>query len=111
MVLFELIWNSESILFFRLTTDLDKIMGHLKEKPQMDGKPVDQTPAGLLIISLITSNMRAAKTIASKFVCYSFKKLDCLVCPLLMSFLFSVGSIDDCCFFDFPACRHNARLA
>lgn len=52
-------------------------MEKLSEKPEMDCKPINQTPAALLLVALITSNMRALKSLSAKFVCgaiYTKKK-------------------------------------
>ncbi|VDN42636.1 unnamed protein product [Gongylonema pulchrum] len=51
----------------KLASDLDLIMEKLSEKPLVDGKPIDQTPVALLVVALITSNMRALKSQTTKF--------------------------------------------
>uniref|UniRef100_A0A9J2P287 non-specific serine/threonine protein kinase n=1 Tax=Ascaris lumbricoides TaxID=6252 RepID=A0A9J2P287_ASCLU len=51
----------------KLASDLDVIIGKLVERPQNDAhKEIDQRPAAVLLISLLTSNIRALKSLTSK---------------------------------------------
>uniref|UniRef100_A0A914ZQI7 non-specific serine/threonine protein kinase n=2 Tax=Parascaris univalens TaxID=6257 RepID=A0A914ZQI7_PARUN len=51
----------------KLASDLDVIIEKLVERPQNDAhKEIDQRPAAVLLISLLTSNIRALKSLTSK---------------------------------------------
>ncbi|VDK88251.1 unnamed protein product, partial [Onchocerca ochengi] len=63
--------TSESVdsddVIAKLSFDMQSILEKLLEKAEINGKPFDQTPAILLIIALITSNMRTLKSLTAKF--------------------------------------------
>lgn len=62
-----------SFHILRLASDLDVIIGKLVERPQNDAhKEIDQRPAAVLLISLLTSNIRALKSLTSKLVSVNF---------------------------------------
>ncbi|VDM48933.1 unnamed protein product [Toxocara canis] len=57
----------------KLASDLDVILAKLNERPQNDScKEIDQRSAAVLVISLLTSNMRALKSLTAKLVCTVF---------------------------------------
>ncbi|VIO93356.1 Protein kinase domain containing protein [Brugia malayi] len=63
--------TSESVdpddMITKLSLDMQSTVGKLSEKAEINGKPFDQLPAVLLILALVTSNMRALKSLTIKF--------------------------------------------
>ncbi|OZC11786.1 hypothetical protein X798_00967 [Onchocerca flexuosa] len=63
--------TSESVdsddVIAKLSFDMQSIVEKLSEKAEINGKSFDQTSAILLIIALITSNMRTLKSLTAKF--------------------------------------------
>ncbi|VBB33814.1 unnamed protein product, partial [Acanthocheilonema viteae] len=51
----------------KLSFDMQATVGKLSEKAEINGKPFDQLRGLLLIIALITSNMRSLKSLTIKF--------------------------------------------
>ncbi|CAG9536519.1 unnamed protein product [Cercopithifilaria johnstoni] len=51
----------------KLSLDMQATVGKLSEKAELNGKPFDQLRGLLLIIALITSNMRSLKSLTIKF--------------------------------------------